>query len=96
MSVLLQARDTQNESVLILTMNRPEAMNSFNVEICMAMIDAIKVADADPNVRVIVVTGAGRAFCADSLRRSRELVFAASRWLCPRAGMAADSAHYHG
>ena len=64
MSVLLQARDTQNESVLILTMNRPEAMKSFNVELCMAMIDAIKVADADPNVRVIVVTGAGRAFCA--------------------------------
>jgi len=64
MSVLLHDRDTQDSSVLILNMNRPDAMNSFNIELCKAMIDAIKAADADPTVRVIVVTGAGRAFCA--------------------------------
>jgi len=64
MSVVLQARDEQDASVLIITMNRPEAMNSFNAEVCMALIEGIKAADADPSVRVIVVTGAGRAFCA--------------------------------
>ena len=64
MSVVLQQRDTQNEAVLILTMNRPEAMNSFNIEVCHALVDAIKAADKDPSVRAIVVTGAGRAFCA--------------------------------
>lgn len=64
MSVLLNQRDEQDPSVLILTINRPEAMNSFNVEVCMALTAAIKDADKDPSARVIVVTGAGRAFCA--------------------------------
>lgn len=57
-------RDGENEQVAILTLNRPEAMNSFNVDMCYEMIDALKASDSDPSVRVIVVTGAGRAFCA--------------------------------
>ncbi len=64
MSVVLNTRDKDNSSVLILTMNRPEAMNSFNSDICMALIKAIKAADKDPSVRVIILTGAGKAFCA--------------------------------
>ncbi|WP_409433141.1 enoyl-CoA hydratase-related protein [Litorimonas sp. RW-G-Af-16] len=56
--------DVNNSQVAILTLNRPEAMNSFNVDMCYEMIAAVEAADADPNIRVIVVTGAGRAFCA--------------------------------
>ena len=64
MSLLLVTRDEQIPSVAILTLNRPEAMNSYNMALHDAMIESVKEADADPSVRVIVMTGAGRAFCA--------------------------------
>lgn len=61
---LLISRDSENASVAILTLNRPEAMNSFNMAMFRDLQQAYKELDADPTVRVIVVTGAGRAFCA--------------------------------
>ena len=64
MSLVFQSRDEQTPSVMLLTLNRPEAMNSYNMALHDAMLEAIQAADADPSVRVIVVTGAGRAFCA--------------------------------
>lgn len=64
MSIILSARDEHNPSVAIITMNRPEVMNSFNVEVCSELCRLFKEADADPSVRIIVLTGAGRAFCA--------------------------------
>ena len=64
MSLVLTARDAQTSSVTLLTLNRPEAMNSYNMALHKAMLEAIQAADADPSVRVIVITGAGRAFCA--------------------------------
>jgi enoyl-CoA hydratase/carnithine racemase len=64
MSTIDVTRDSQNESVAIITLNRPDAMNSFNVQMCEELIQAYKDLDADNSVRVIVVTGAGRAFCA--------------------------------
>jgi len=64
MSLVLVTRDDQTPSVTLLTLNRPEAMNSYNMALHEAMLSAIQAADADPSVRVIVMTGAGRAFCA--------------------------------
>ena len=61
---LLVSRDSENSSVAILTLNRPDAMNSFNTVMFRDLQSAYKDLDADPSVRVIVVTGAGRAFCA--------------------------------
>ena len=61
---LLISRDSENASVAILTLNRPEAMNSFNTVMFRELQKAYAELDADPSVRVIVVTGAGRAFCA--------------------------------
>lgn len=55
---------TLNEGVCILTLNRPDKMNAYNVALHHALESAIDTADRDPKVRVIVVTGAGRAFCA--------------------------------
>ncbi|MEP3653968.1 MAG: enoyl-CoA hydratase-related protein [Litorimonas sp.] len=63
-STLLVSRDTENNSVAILTLNRPEAMNSFNTVMFRELQRAYTELDRDPSVRVIVVTGAGRAFCA--------------------------------
>jgi enoyl-CoA hydratase/carnithine racemase len=55
---------TVENNVLTLLLNRPDALNSFTVEMANELIDAFTRANDDDDVRVIVVTGAGRAFCA--------------------------------
>lgn len=50
--------------VLILTLNRPEQLNAITRSMQERLEFLFKQADADPQVRVIVVTGAGRAFCS--------------------------------
>ncbi|MCC5856960.1 MAG: crotonase/enoyl-CoA hydratase family protein [Ectothiorhodospiraceae bacterium] len=53
------------DRILTLTLNRPDRMNAFNTVMRRELIQAFDAADADDDVRVIVVTGAGdRAFCA--------------------------------
>ena len=52
------------ESVLTITLNRPEQLNAFNGPMLKDLLDAFDRADADDHVRAIIVTGAGRAFCA--------------------------------
>jgi enoyl-CoA hydratase/carnithine racemase len=47
-----------------LTMNRPGALNALNGELIAAMSEAMRAASADDGVRVVILRGAGRAFCA--------------------------------
>jgi enoyl-CoA hydratase/carnithine racemase len=47
-----------------VTLNRPEALNAWTPELGRAYFDRLQEADADPAVRAIVLTGAGRGFCA--------------------------------
>jgi 2-(1,2-epoxy-1,2-dihydrophenyl)acetyl-CoA isomerase len=47
-----------------LTLNRPEKLNAFDVEGCQDLIEALHMLATSDAVRVIVLTGAGRAFCA--------------------------------
>jgi enoyl-CoA hydratase/carnithine racemase len=51
-------------AVRILTMNRPEKLNALNTELTRRLHDELWAAAADEQVRVIVLTGAGRGFCA--------------------------------
>jgi len=53
-----------DDGVLLLTLNRPEQLNSFTVEMANELVDAFNRASDDDAVRAIVVTGAGKAFCA--------------------------------
>jgi enoyl-CoA hydratase len=56
-----------------VTLNRPEALNAVNQELLDDLDRAMDVAEADPDVKVFVVTGAGRAFCAGAdLKRVRD------------------------
>lgn len=55
---------TIDERILTITLNRPEAMNAFTVEMANELIDAFHSASEDDAVGAIIVTGAGRAFCA--------------------------------
>jgi enoyl-CoA hydratase/carnithine racemase len=52
------------DHILTLTLNRPDYLNSFTVEMANELIDAFNRASDDDQVRVVVVTGEGRAFCA--------------------------------
>ena len=58
--VLYRVRD----HVAVITFNRPEAMNSVNSALSAAAGAALERADADEDVRAVVLTGAGKAFCA--------------------------------
>lgn len=51
-------------SILTITLNRPDMLNAYNNEMQNELLDAFDQADADDNVRAIIVTGAGRGFCA--------------------------------
>ncbi len=52
------------DGVLTLTLNRPERLNAYTAQMGRELEAAFRRADADDAVRVVIVTGAGRAFCA--------------------------------
>ena len=55
---------TVDAGILVLTLNRPEQLNAFTVDMANELVDAFNRASLDDSVAAIVVTGAGRAFCA--------------------------------
>ena len=52
------------DQILTITLNRPDKLNAFTGQMMQEMIDAFDAADKDDNIRAIIVTGAGRGFCA--------------------------------
>src|SRR5262249_7840369 len=59
-----QIRYELSDGVLTITLHRPDRLNAFTEQMAGEVIDAFERADADDAVRAIVVTGAGRGFCA--------------------------------
>ena len=57
------AYDVANR-ILTMTLDRPEKLNAFNDQMKDEMIDAFDRADADDDIRAVIVTGRGRGFCA--------------------------------
>lgn len=55
--------EVQN-GVLVLTLNRPDVLNSFNREMALAMQAGLKRAAVDESIRAVLITGNGRGFCA--------------------------------
>jgi enoyl-CoA hydratase/carnithine racemase len=52
------------DGVLTITLNRPDRLNAFTAQMGRELIEAFDASDADDDVRAVIVTGAGRAFCA--------------------------------
>ena len=59
-SILLR----KENSIGYITLNRPEVFNSFNREMALQMQDILDECSNDENVRAIIITGSGKAFCA--------------------------------
>lgn len=55
---------TRHESHVEIVLNRPDRLNAFSRELHAALIEALRAAEADETCRAILLTGAGRAFCA--------------------------------
>jgi len=54
----------EKNNVLVVTLNRPEKLNCFNREMALQLISVLDKAENNNNVRAIVITGMGKAFCA--------------------------------
>lgn len=57
-------RELTDDGVLVMTLNRPETMNAVNGPINAALMAAARDSKRDNNIKVIVITGTGRGFCA--------------------------------
>ncbi len=53
-----------DNKIVTLTLNRPEVFNSFNREMALLLQNELDAAEKNPEVRAIVITGSGKAFCA--------------------------------
>lgn len=62
MEKLVQVR--KENHIAFLTMNRPEKLNALSTELIAALIHALQEAEADPHVKAIILSGAGKSFCA--------------------------------
>ena len=70
--------DVENRSsVAWLTLNRPDSLNSLDVGLKEALIEALQAAAGDPAVRAVALTGAGRGFCVGQDLRELEGVYRA-------------------
>jgi enoyl-CoA hydratase/carnithine racemase len=56
--------EREDAGVALLTLNRPEALNAWNAPMARELDHALRTCEADDSVRAVVLTGAGRAFCA--------------------------------
>lgn len=84
MSAVLLAED--RGAVRVLTLNRPDKRNALDTELTLALLEALRAADADDAVGAVVLTGAGPGFCAGAdLSEFKDLVPEKQRFVEARA-----------
>ena len=59
-TILVEKRD----GIAIITLNRPDKLNAVNLEMRLEVLDTLDELEVDEETRVVIFTGAGRAFCA--------------------------------
>ena len=56
--------ELSENGVYLIKLNRPEVLNAMNRDLIMGLLETMKEINTDPKVRVVVITGNGRGFCA--------------------------------
>lgn len=59
-TILVEKRD----GIAVITLNRPDKLNAVNLEMRLEVLNALDELEVDEGIRVVIFTGAGRAFCA--------------------------------
>jgi enoyl-CoA hydratase/carnithine racemase len=67
-------KEVRDDGVAVLTLNRPERLNAWTGELEQTYFNLLRECAASPDVRVIVVTGAGRGFCAGADMQSLQAI----------------------
>ncbi|MBP0630982.1 MULTISPECIES: crotonase/enoyl-CoA hydratase family protein [unclassified Cupriavidus] len=80
------------DGVATITLHRPDQLNAFTAQMMQDLIGAFDATDADDNVRAVIVTGAGRAFCAGADLSGGSSTFDFEK----RYGASPDTAHRDG
>jgi enoyl-CoA hydratase/carnithine racemase len=80
------------DGVAVITLHRPEVMNAFSSQMGVELQDALRQCDVDDAVRAVIITGAGRAFCAGADFSGGPAVFGAPS---DRATFSADPLRFH-
>lgn len=75
-----------------LTLNRPEVLNAMNLRMRTEQVKAFEEADRDPEVKILVITGAGRAFCAGLDVKEASKTYGVKRSPWPETAGAGDIA----
>jgi 2-(1,2-epoxy-1,2-dihydrophenyl)acetyl-CoA isomerase len=65
----------QSDGVATLTLNRPTVLNAFNEDLLSALTRALREAESSDEVGAVIITGAGRAFCAGQDLQARRAIF---------------------
>jgi enoyl-CoA hydratase/carnithine racemase len=77
LAAMLVRLDVDDDGIGTITLNRPEKLNALSNELSQELADAVQRIAGDTRVRAVIVTGAGRAFCAggdiESMRKHAEL-----------------------
>ncbi|MDR3443156.1 MAG: enoyl-CoA hydratase-related protein [Legionella sp.] len=56
--------ELDNQGILLLTLNRPDKLNALSTEVLATLADLLKAAKTNSDVKAIIITGSGKAFCA--------------------------------
>jgi len=80
------------DRVGVITLNRPDNLNAFSGAMGTQLVDAMRRCDADEQVRVVVITGAGRAFCAGADFSNGPAVFGTQT---ANSAFSSDPLRYH-
>jgi len=75
--VLVSLDDAHCPGVLRVTLNRPEKLNAFNPAVHQGLADAMTRAESEAAIRCVLITGAGRGFCAGADLTQRDMKAAA-------------------
>jgi len=54
----------KKDNIVVITLNRPDKYNALNLQLNQDLKNSLKEAKEDKDIRIIVITGAGKAFCA--------------------------------